>query len=163
IGDAGADRYAAALAVLLSSPDSDALLVLNVPTALASARETASRVAETVAAYRARVFGARPGFAVGVGEDDATGGAFRRAPLPPRARRGARVVAPVSMSRGAEGLERPPAEPARTFHARRRRRARGGRARARGKAPVARSPRNRAGVCRLRHPDHPGRPCAGCR
>jgi acetyltransferase len=82
IGDADADRYAAALDVLLSSPDSDALLVLNVPTALASAQATASRVAETVAACRARVFGARPVFAVWVGEDDVTGETFDRARIP---------------------------------------------------------------------------------
>jgi acetyltransferase len=82
IGDADADRYAAALDVLLSAPDADALLVLNVPTALASAQTTAARVAESVAAYRARVFGARPVFAVWVGEDTATAGAFDAARIP---------------------------------------------------------------------------------
>jgi acetyltransferase len=82
IGDADADRYAAALQVLLSSSDSDALLVLNVPTALASAQATATRVAETVVADRARVFGARPVFAVWVGEDSGTAETFDRARIP---------------------------------------------------------------------------------
>src|SRR5262249_2793836 len=70
------------LDVLLSAPDSDALLVLNVPTALASAQTTAARVAEAVVAYRARVFGARPMFAVWVGEDNATANVFDAARIP---------------------------------------------------------------------------------
>jgi acetyltransferase len=82
IGDADADRYAAALDALLAAPDSDALLVLNVPTALASAQETATRMAQSVAAYRACVFGARPVFAVWVGEDDTTAGVFDAARIP---------------------------------------------------------------------------------
>jgi acetyltransferase len=82
IGDADADRYAAALDALLSAPDGDALLVLNVPTALASAQATATRVAESVAAYRARVFGARPVFAVWIGEDNATARVFDAARIP---------------------------------------------------------------------------------
>jgi acetyltransferase len=53
-----------------------------VPTALASAQATATRVAETVAAYRARVYGARPVFAVWVGEDGATAGMFDAARIP---------------------------------------------------------------------------------
>lgn len=82
IGDADAERWASALDVLLSSPDSDALLVINVPTALASGAATAKRVAETVAAYRARVYGARPVFAVWIGEDGATSEAFDAARIP---------------------------------------------------------------------------------
>jgi acetyltransferase len=82
IGDADAERYAAALDVLLSAPDADALLVLNVPTALAAAQATAARVADIVAAYRARVFGAKPLFAVWIGEDTATAGAFEAARIP---------------------------------------------------------------------------------
>jgi acetyltransferase len=82
IGDADAERYAAALEVLLSSPESDALLVLNVPTALASAPATAKRVAETVTAYRARVYGARPVLAVWVGEDQSTAQVFDAARIP---------------------------------------------------------------------------------
>jgi acetyltransferase len=82
IGDADAERYAAALEVLLSSPESDALLVLNVPTALASGPATAKRVAQTVTAYRARVYGARPVLAVWVGEDQSTADVFDAARIP---------------------------------------------------------------------------------
>lgn len=82
IGDADAERYAAALEVLLSSPESDALLVLNVPTALASGPATAKKVAQTVTAYRARVYGARPVLAVWVGEDPSTAQVFDAARIP---------------------------------------------------------------------------------
>ncbi|HXW23951.1 MAG TPA: bifunctional acetate--CoA ligase family protein/GNAT family N-acetyltransferase, partial [Xanthobacteraceae bacterium] len=82
IGDADADRYAAALDVLLSDRDSDAVLVLNVPTALASATDTATRVADVVAARRARVYGAKPVFAVWVGEDRAAADIFDAARIP---------------------------------------------------------------------------------
>src|SRR5262249_21254022 len=82
IGDADVDRYDAALDVLLSSPDSDALLVLNVPTALASSSATATRVAQKVASYRARVYGPKPVFAVWMGADSATAAAFDAARIP---------------------------------------------------------------------------------
>jgi len=82
IGDADAERYAAALDVLLSSPDSDALLVLNVPTALGSAHDTAARVAQAVGAYRTRVYGAGPVFAVWIGEDSTTAAIFDGARIP---------------------------------------------------------------------------------
>src|SRR4029079_4542885 len=42
VGDADASRYAAALQVLLDDPDNDAVLVLNVQTAIASAAEIAA-------------------------------------------------------------------------------------------------------------------------
>jgi acetyltransferase len=44
IGDAGPDRYAKALEVVLNDPESDALLVMNCPTALASSEEAAGVV-----------------------------------------------------------------------------------------------------------------------
>src|SRR3954465_4407860 len=52
VGDADASRYAAALDVLLGDPDNDAVLVLNVQTAIASAAEIATMVTERVKAYR---------------------------------------------------------------------------------------------------------------
>ena len=52
MGDADASRYAAALDVLLGDPDNDAVLVLNVQTAIASAAEIATMVTERVKAYR---------------------------------------------------------------------------------------------------------------
>jgi acetyltransferase len=82
VGDADADRYAAALEVLLSAPDSDAILVMNVPTALASAHDTAARVAQVVTAHRAKEFAAKPVFAVWVGEDPGTGVVLDAARIP---------------------------------------------------------------------------------
>jgi acetyltransferase len=82
IGDANADRYAAALEALLDDPGSDAVLVVNVPTTLASATDTAKRVAAIVAAERARRRHPKPVFATWVGGDDAALGAFRAAEIP---------------------------------------------------------------------------------
>jgi len=45
VGDAQADRYAAALQVLIDAPEADAILVLNCPTALAGGVEAAKAVA----------------------------------------------------------------------------------------------------------------------
>ena len=47
IGDADAERYSAALDVLLSDPENDAVLAINVPTALASPADCANGVIET--------------------------------------------------------------------------------------------------------------------
>lgn len=54
IGDADADRYAKALAVLLASKDADAILVMNCPTALASSEEIANAVTGVVKERRAQ-------------------------------------------------------------------------------------------------------------
>ena len=48
IGDADAGRYAAALEILLTADDADAVLVMNCPTALASSTEIAERVTALV-------------------------------------------------------------------------------------------------------------------
>ncbi len=52
IGDAGPERYAAAMDVLLPSLSADALLVMNCPTALASSTDAAKAVVERVEAQR---------------------------------------------------------------------------------------------------------------
>ncbi|TYO64416.1 bifunctional acetate--CoA ligase family protein/GNAT family N-acetyltransferase [Bradyrhizobium hipponense] len=52
VGDADASRYAAALEVLVSDPGNDAVLVLNVQTAIASAADIATAVTELVGKYR---------------------------------------------------------------------------------------------------------------
>jgi acetyltransferase len=82
VGDADAARYAAALEVLLDDPGSDAVLVMNVPTALASAPETAARVAEIVSARRKAAPAPKPVLAVWVGEDRAAAAAFEAARIP---------------------------------------------------------------------------------
>lgn len=70
VGDADASRYAAALQVLLDDPGNDAVLVLNVQTAIASAAEIATTVTELVGKYREKHRGwAKPVLAAWVGAD----------------------------------------------------------------------------------------------
>lgn len=81
IGDADAARYGVALEALLADEENDAVLVLNVPTALASASQAAEAVADTVG--RDRQNGSRkPVFAVWLGEDDVSKRAFEELGLP---------------------------------------------------------------------------------
>src|SRR5262247_970324 len=53
-GDADATRYLAAFEPLLADPENDAILVMNVPTALASAQSAAEAVAAVAQAERSR-------------------------------------------------------------------------------------------------------------
>lgn len=53
IGDGGAERYRKAIEILLADPESDALLVINCPTALASSRDIAEMVASTAGLRKA--------------------------------------------------------------------------------------------------------------
>lgn len=70
VGDADASRYAAALQVLLDDPGNDAVLVLNVQTAIASAAEIATTVTEVVGKYREKHRSwAKPVLAAWVGAD----------------------------------------------------------------------------------------------
>lgn len=70
VGDADASRYAAALQVLLDDPGNDAVLVLNVQTAIASAAEIATTVTELVGKYREKHRSwAKPVLAAWVGAD----------------------------------------------------------------------------------------------
>jgi acetyltransferase len=82
IGDADAARYSVALEALLADPANDAVLVLNVPTALASASVTADAVASVTHAYRARTVRPKPVLAVWIGTGDADGVAFDAAGIP---------------------------------------------------------------------------------
>jgi acetyltransferase len=82
IGDANADRYAHALASLLADPDNDAVLVLNVPTALASAGDAAEAVVATVARHRTEAGFHKPVFAVWLGEEPRSAHAFDNAAIP---------------------------------------------------------------------------------
>jgi acetyltransferase len=70
VGDADAARYVAALEVLLADPGNDAILVMNVQTAIASADEIAAAVTSLVSRYRQQHRGfAKPVLAVWVGAD----------------------------------------------------------------------------------------------
>jgi acetyltransferase len=70
VGDADAARYAAALELLLSDPGNDAILVMNVQTAIAPADEIATTVIGLVGKYREqRRRSAKPVLAVWVGAE----------------------------------------------------------------------------------------------
>jgi acetyltransferase len=73
VGDADPARYAAALEVLLADPGNDAILVMNVQTAIARADDIAATVTELVGKYRQqRHHAAKPVLAVWVGADQKT-------------------------------------------------------------------------------------------
>jgi len=68
VGDAGPDRYAATLEALLADTGNDAVLVMNVQTAVASAEDIANTVTAIVRKYREQRRGAaKPVLAVWVG------------------------------------------------------------------------------------------------
>ena len=70
-GDADAGHYTSALEALLEDPENDAILVMNVPTALASAESAARSVAAMARAHRGRRIHPKPIFAVWIGSSDA--------------------------------------------------------------------------------------------
>ncbi|MBA7650388.1 Peptidyl-lysine N-acetyltransferase Pat [subsurface metagenome] len=82
IGDADAARYAAALEVLLADPDNDALLVMNVQTAVAPAAGIADSMMRIVVAAREKRRPAKPVLAVWVGADPEVSKAFDAAGIP---------------------------------------------------------------------------------
>jgi acetyltransferase len=83
VGDAGASRYAAALEILLSDHDNDAVLVMNIETAVASASDIAATVAERVTSYR-KQHGrwAKPVLAAWIGANQATAEMLNGAGIP---------------------------------------------------------------------------------
>jgi acetyltransferase len=81
-GDADADRYGTALDALLADPANDGVLVMNVPTALASAGDAAAATIATVQAQRAQRLPAKPVFAVWVGDNGKAEAAFDAAGIP---------------------------------------------------------------------------------
>ena len=82
IGDAGPDRYALSLEALLSAPEADAILVMQVPTALASAKDAASAVIDVVKRRRTERIAPKPVFAAWVGADKAISDEFDAAAIP---------------------------------------------------------------------------------
>jgi len=89
-GDADAARYTAALEALLEDRENDAILVMNVPTALAAAQDAAKSVATAARAHRlgpAATGGgwlgvSKPVFAAWVGSSDVTTPVFEAASIP---------------------------------------------------------------------------------
>jgi acetyltransferase len=83
VGDADPARYAAALEVLLADPGNDAILVMNVQTAIAPADEIAATVAGLVRKYRQQHHrSAKPVLAVWVGADQKIGDLLSGAGIP---------------------------------------------------------------------------------
>jgi len=81
-GDADAARYNVAFEELLEDRENDALLVMNVPTALASAKAAATSIASAAQAHRDRWLRPKPIFAVWLGTNDATTPVFEAAGSP---------------------------------------------------------------------------------
>jgi acetyltransferase len=82
VGDADSARYAAALEALVADPENDAVLVMNVQTALAPAAGIAATVVDLVQAQRASRPNPKPIFAVWVGAESAVSGRFSAARIP---------------------------------------------------------------------------------
>ena len=82
-GDADVTRYIAALDILLADPASDAVLVMNVETAVASAPGIAEAIAVRVKRERAeKSSAAKPVLAAWVGNDQAVAPIFDKAAIP---------------------------------------------------------------------------------
>src|SRR5947209_7081302 len=82
-GDADAARYRATLDVLLADPSNDAILVINVQTAIAPPDAIAATVAEVTKQYRERYLGsAKPLLTVWVGVDPKIGDLLNGAGIP---------------------------------------------------------------------------------
>jgi acetyltransferase len=82
IGDAGAKRYADAIEALLADPQNDALLVLNVQTALADPSEIARTVCGIVGRHRGKTLRPKPVLAVWVGNDPTVADVFSKGGVP---------------------------------------------------------------------------------
>ncbi len=81
-GDSDAARYEAALEALLADTENDAILVMNVPTALASAPDAATAVAAVAQKQTSLSVGPKPVFAVWVGDDPAAADSFDAIGIP---------------------------------------------------------------------------------
>src|SRR5579863_126294 len=82
VGDADAARYATALEWLLADDANDAVLVMNVPTALASPLDAAKQVIAVTQKHRGERTPPKPVFAVWVGGAAETEAAFDAANIP---------------------------------------------------------------------------------
>ncbi|UVF18795.1 bifunctional acetate--CoA ligase family protein/GNAT family N-acetyltransferase [Microvirga terrae] len=82
VGDADPARYAGALEALLADPENDAVLILNVPTAIAGASDVAAAVVDVVRRDRSRGYRQKPVFAAWIGEDPDSARLFEEARIP---------------------------------------------------------------------------------
>jgi acetyltransferase len=81
-GDADSERYAIALKCLLDDPANDAVLVLNVPTALTSADGAAHAIVAATDRHRQQNLQPKPVFAIWVGGGERTAEIFDGAGIP---------------------------------------------------------------------------------
>ena len=81
-GDADAARYAAAMEQLLADDANDAILVMNVPTALGAALDAAKAMIAVTQKHRSERFPPKPAFAVWLGDGGAADDAFDAAHIP---------------------------------------------------------------------------------
>jgi len=82
VGDADAERYGEALEALLADPENDAVLVMNVQTAISGSSEIAATVARIVNENRAARSPAKPVLTVWIGGGDTTSRMFDAAAIP---------------------------------------------------------------------------------
>ena len=116
IGDADPARYAAALEALLADPENDAVLVMNVQTAIARADEIAAAVTGVVQKYRAEHrMSPKPVLAVWVGADQSISDLLSGAGIPNYQTGGDAVLGFMHLVRHREVVETlaqvPPAMP----------------------------------------------------
>jgi acetyltransferase len=115
-GDADGSRYEAALGELLADPSNDAVLVMNVPTALASAADAADAVVAATREHRNRFFPGKPILGVWFGDEGATSRSFEAAGIPHYATEAEAVRGFMHLVRYREALdalmETPPSLPA---------------------------------------------------
>ena len=161
VGDADPARYAGALEALLADPDNDAILILNVPTAVAGASDVAAAVADVVRKDRSKGYRQKPVFAAWIGEDPDSARVFEEARIPHFATEADAVRGFIQLVRYREAQERADGDagqPAARFRARHR----GGpghrRPCSRAEPPLARSARGQRAAQGLRHPDRAGHP-----
>ena len=104
-GDADGARYATAFQELLADPENDAILVMNVPTALTSAQAAAKSVAAVAQAQRNSSIRPKPAFAVWLGSDASATPIFEAAGIPNYATESDAVRGFMHLVRYREALE----------------------------------------------------------
>jgi acetyltransferase len=104
-GDADATRYLAGFEALLEDRENDAILVMNVPTALTPADAAARSIAACAQTHRNSFLRPKPVFAVWIGSSDATMPIFEAAGIPSYATESDAVRGFMHLVRYREALE----------------------------------------------------------
>lgn len=112
VADAPAERYGAAMAAALADKGTDAIVVLNCPTALASSRAAAEAVVAAIVAHRRNTYAVKPVIAGWLGIDDGAEDVFSAARLPMHETPHAAVDGLMQLVRHAEAQRALTAAPA---------------------------------------------------